>query len=676
MFNLKRAVTLLGILCVLAYANTLFNGFISDDVTVLIDHSPNINELGQAWHNPQQAMHTLTYFFFKQNPLPYHLTSIVFHIIATVMVFLFLRYLFGLYPSLFAASLFAVHPAHCEAVAWISGRPYIIMTIFLLGSFFLYERSMSFLGQGKKASAIKTYILCVLFYTYFLLDSFSFYALFPFFIAIWDICFRDYRERWRWWIVFVLIVALRIFLAREFIADRITFVAKETTGSVLVVHNPLVYFVYSFFAHLWLLVWPRVLTLYHEPVFIPKFILHFKYLFAFGFLFVLWVLWKRSRRLFFALSIFIIFLSFTYSHIPVSSVVAERYVYFPLLAFSIFFACLYARLLEGKESKRPYILGFFILVLVVLLMRTAIRNTDWKSEEIFWTRTLETSPLSPRALNNYGVICLRQGNVKRAIEEFQKSLRINSSYADARNNLALVYSRQGFHSQAVSLLEASAKLAVSNQPQVYLSLGQIQLKVGQAQKAVASLKQAIKLDPGLFNAWAVLGKAYEASGDFINAQAAYKRSIDINPLQDSVYLDLANFYSTNKKPDQAIAVLRQALKQNPKFAEGYNQLGAIYFDLNNKEEAVNCFKKAIETNPEYIQGYNNLANVYNSMHKGKEAISVLQGALRIKPFYPVLHFNLAIAYLQEKDLPRARLACEKAKIYGYKVPQEFEKKLR
>src|SRR5882757_3915345 len=86
-------------------------------------------------------------------PLGYHITNILFHAASSIMVFLLARTLFGgaLGASLFAGLLFSVHPAHSEAVSWISGRADPICTSFSLASLwtFVLYRSDRRVGLTK-----------------------------------------------------------------------------------------------------------------------------------------------------------------------------------------------------------------------------------------------------------------------------------------------------------------------------------------------------------------------------------------------------------------------------------------------------------------------------------------------------------------------------------------------
>src|SRR5438034_8846311 len=77
----------------------------------------------------------------------HHLTNLVLHTIAVVLLFLVLKQMTGaIWRSAFAAALFAIHPLHVESVAWISERKDVLSALFFmltLGAYVRYARSPS-----------------------------------------------------------------------------------------------------------------------------------------------------------------------------------------------------------------------------------------------------------------------------------------------------------------------------------------------------------------------------------------------------------------------------------------------------------------------------------------------------------------------------------------------------
>ena len=82
-------------------------------------------------------------------PWAFHLTNVLLHTAVSILVLVFLRGLMG--GSVFAlggALLFAVHPVHTEAVAFVSGRTDLWATLFVLIAAILWARARA-AGPGK-----------------------------------------------------------------------------------------------------------------------------------------------------------------------------------------------------------------------------------------------------------------------------------------------------------------------------------------------------------------------------------------------------------------------------------------------------------------------------------------------------------------------------------------------
>src|SRR5713226_1078401 len=142
-----RAILLICLLSVLAYANSLSGEFVFDDTEQIVE-----NQDIRSWDNLTKAFTTHVWEFRDQPgslnvppPLPYyrplftvmltvefhlfglwpqgwHLVSLLLHVLCAIGVFYVILLTSGrsLIP-LFAALLFAAHPVHAESVSWISG---------------------------------------------------------------------------------------------------------------------------------------------------------------------------------------------------------------------------------------------------------------------------------------------------------------------------------------------------------------------------------------------------------------------------------------------------------------------------------------------------------------------------------------------------------------------------
>ncbi len=166
---------------------------------------------------------------------------------------------------------------------------------------------------------------------------------------------------------------------------------------------------------------------------------------------------------------------------------------------------------------------------------------------------------------------------------------------------------------------------------VALAEGSKFLDVGETDKAIDALSQAVALDPLLAEAWFKLGIAYglaekrdellaKASTDaeqesteksgraktnsekaFEKAVTTYKKIIDANDENDAAYFNLGRAYNKLNKDEDAAKALKQAVKLKADDTDYQTELGAILIKLAQYHEAIPPLKKALELDPENIR---------------------------------------------------------------------------
>ncbi len=111
------------------------------------------------WHPLTWLSFMLDIELYGLNAGGHHLTSVLFHIANTLLLFLLLRRMTAaLWPCAFVAALFALHPLHVESVAWISERKDVLSTFFGLLALISYVRYTERLGRLWYLSALLFFI--------------------------------------------------------------------------------------------------------------------------------------------------------------------------------------------------------------------------------------------------------------------------------------------------------------------------------------------------------------------------------------------------------------------------------------------------------------------------------------------------------------------------------------
>ncbi|MFA5260867.1 MAG: hypothetical protein WC450_06535, partial [Candidatus Omnitrophota bacterium] len=176
----KQTIILLLVLTFLTFANSLNNGFIGDSLSIFRNNSfykhpahlkflfskklimaPEQNQSrwgeesfysGLISYRPVTALTFFTdYALYRDNPLGYHLTNILLHLITVGLVFALAWSLLPTPASAFmAAILFGVHPIQSEAVNCIGYRSDLLATLFILTALLMYRRAESCAPPSRK----------------------------------------------------------------------------------------------------------------------------------------------------------------------------------------------------------------------------------------------------------------------------------------------------------------------------------------------------------------------------------------------------------------------------------------------------------------------------------------------------------------------------------------------
>ncbi|MCH7571825.1 MAG: tetratricopeptide repeat protein [Planctomycetes bacterium] len=144
-------VLVIVVMTLLAYCRAPFNGFIWDDETYVQNNTllHDIDGLQRIWIPRQTVQYYpvvfstfwIEYQLWELNPLGYHITNIILHLLNALLLWGILRTLkFPLAMGWLIAALFAVHPVHVESVAWITERKNVLSGFFYLCSGLAYLR--------------------------------------------------------------------------------------------------------------------------------------------------------------------------------------------------------------------------------------------------------------------------------------------------------------------------------------------------------------------------------------------------------------------------------------------------------------------------------------------------------------------------------------------------------
>src|SRR5574341_667487 len=600
--------TLLTFLVGLAYAPTLGNDFVYDDRFLIVqneqlrrlDSIPQLflsdwwkgtamrqdrvlpavgtQESGDRRYRPLAAVsYVLNYAIGGPGPLGYHLVNLLLHALVSWLFYLVTLEV-GLSggAALVAAVLFALHPLHTEAVAWVSARPELLMSLGVLASLWWAIRGYRWLALAAFAWGLLSKEQAV---------------MLPALILLYDVCAARWAPRgllrvtWPRYGGYVLVLAGYL-LARvailgglhpppyPFLEDPLEFAGGEVWWlSTLKLAG----------RYLWLTVWPSSLSVDYSYNAIPLAespadpgVLWA--LVAWGGLLGLSV-WgfRRDRRFSFAVGLTV--LSFAPAANVVVSVgtpMAERLFYLPLGGLCLLAGLAYERATSQRHPSpvthhsslvtRHLSLFLVVLICLALTLRTVIRNQDWRDAESLFRQAVVMAPENAKAYVFLGGALAKKGQHAQALEAYDTAARLYPDYLRADSF---------FNSQRGILL----------------------IRLGRTPEAVDALEQAATLDPN----WG------------------------------AIRIDLGLAYATMGNYERAEATLRQALSITPGSPHGHSSLSLILNEQGRYAEALAAAEAALERDPTHLWARFNRASALEGLGRREEAVAAYEGVLSLTP---------------------------------------------
>jgi Tfp pilus assembly protein PilF len=208
---------------------------------------------------------------------------------------------------------------------------------------------------------------------------------------------------------------------------------------------------------------------------------------------------------------------------PIGVLMAERLTYLPSAGF-----CMAAAAILGSIRRAPVVVAAIFVLVGSFAIRSAVRAADWRSDLALWESELPKAP---------------------------DDVVVN-------NNLAVAYSSRGEYAKAIPLLE-----------------------------------NAIRVGPRYWRAYVNLGIAAEGLGDRSGARAAYRNAIRIAPgVPDPLYF-FARFQASNDDLEGAVSTLATARRIAPEQARLATAQGQYLARLGQVPDARAAFRAALAIDP-------------------------------------------------------------------------------
>ena len=135
------------------------------------------------------------------------------------------------------------------------------------------------------------------------------------------------------------------------------------------------------------------------------------------------------------------------------------------------------------------------------------------------------------------------------------------------------------------------------------------------------------------------------------AIASGKRAVELNPNGAQVHLLLGQSLNFAGRPDEAIGYLNKAIRLNPIPPYLYpNALGQCYLLKGHYEKALTEFKKAIQLSPKSALNNMEITAIYALLDRQEEAEDAAKKLLQVNPSFSVKRVSKALPYKNQADI--------------------------
>ncbi len=664
----KTAYIILAVVTFAVYANSLSNEFVFDDESV-VQGDPTITTLSNipkfftgelgfhkvigAYYRPVvSSTYAIDYSIWQYNPLGFHLTNVLMHIINVLLFYSLLLLMFEKFQSkykdyaiLISVLIFAVHPIHTEVVAWVSGRTDGLSCTFFFAAFIYY------LKYSKEPNN-KNLILTLVLYLFSLLAKEMAITL-PAVIILYDMIVNRseikelLKKRMVMYVSLIVLSGLFMLLrwyALSQVVPRQTyfyFYGRDTMTAILTMLQTLpLYFRLSIAPYG---------MLYHYSGYLPdiKSITEFAALYSIFFIVILLgaavYFIKKAPYIAFSIIIFFVTLMPVMNIVPTMNFMADRFLYIPSMFVSVIIASVLFRYFTQKNYNVVMVLSGAVLILFSYM--TITRNAEWKTNDILF-KSAEGRPGTVTYIN-IGNIYANSGNFDVAEVYYRKALDLRKESVIGHNNIGKIFMVKGNFDSAYYYINEAYKLdTLSPEPQ--FTFAQMYQRKGDVKESIKWLEKLVAFAPNYNNASQMLQELKNAPPRQLLQQQQNSSQQQMPVLKDESLEKLRVLEESSyknyqaKNYDKAIEELNELIKISPERSSGYyNNIGMCYMDQEMYPKAIENFEKAAQKDAKFSSAYNNMGTCYERMNNIPKARESYSKAVEVDPNNELAKQNLA-----------------------------------
>lgn len=594
---------------VLPYLNTLWASFVYDDNYQIVENpylrsfrylkqilttpvwSFKYSRVPTNYYRPLMSMEYLV-LYKVYGPLAYvfHLANVLTHAAVVVLLYAVTRRLFNSKPIAFVASLlFALHPVHTEAVAWVAAVPDIQLAAFLLITFWFFL-------DLDEPDRNRWWTPIVMTGT-FLLALFSKEpsVAFPVIALFYEYALRADRRQTNWKQKLGRYGPL-FFAMGVYLCARIALIG----GLIPKLQHPrlswpsaLLSAVSLFGQYMNKLVWPVTLKMFYlfTAVSGPRdlaFWIGVAWMLGLGYL--CWIFWRRNRILVLPILWTVATLgpALNARWMP-GNVFAERYLYVPSIGFCWLASVGLLALWDAKRIRsfvwaRVGLTAVALIALLLCTVKIVKRNEVWRSDLAFFADGVKQNPDNANLHSDLGFAYWAIRDRQHAVEQWNISLAKDPDNFWALNNIGMDAVTEKRYGEAVPVL-----------------------------------RQALKMRPEFSEAHLNLAEAFEGLGRTTDSEAEFRAGVESSPLDYVAHNRFAAFYRKQGRAEKSRRQYLESFAAQPN-AVALDGLGDIAIEKGETASAETYLRQAVDLDPYDRDAHYELVRIYAETGRTADAL--------------------------------------------------------
>ena len=451
----------------------------------------------------------LEYHFFGLNPLPYHISNLILHLICTLFVFQFFKLLQlnSIYAA-FGAILFGIHPMNVESVAWITERKDLLYGLFYLASIIVYLKYIR--AEDRR---INIFIFVLLLFIFALFSKILAVTL-PISLILIDF-YTQRPGKLKLFIEKIPFVVLSLVFGLAGI-----FILKEQhilqSSDMLSLSEKIFLGLYALSGYIVKFFAPFHLSAVYPFPKNPAHTLPLLYYLNLFFLLIMGSLVYRTIRhtrvVIFALLFFLFNVIFVLQILSAGSTfLADRYSYISYVGFCFIAGWSVEKFIDKKKELKPFFFSVMVILIILFMSLTFNRCNIWKNAETLWTDAIEKYPdqvAIPYCNRGSFYNDLKQWD--KAISDCSTAIAIEPNFAEPYTNRGVAYANLGEWNKTISDCSRAIEIDPNFSKEAYSNRGVAYVNFNEWDKAIDDYSRAIRINPNLAEAYLSRGLAYGA----------------------------------------------------------------------------------------------------------------------------------------------------------------------